>query len=308
MNTVQLNIDTLFSIKYNKVVKTKNRSVYEFAVGDENIDHLTVNSFGDEWQAFHGFDEKEIWKLGDEYFDIITPQMLNKSSSALEVGCGSGRFLKYLSDKAGFLVGVDPSHAIYAADDLVGPNENIVLARASANNLPFANESFDFVYSIGVLHHIPDTFKAMQSCVDKLKKGGYFFTYLYYNLDNRGFLFRSIFDLSTVLRRGISKFSGKPKRFICDILAIGLYMPFVGFSRLLKMVGVKESVRKKIPLYGYENKSFYIIRNDSLDRFGTPLEQRFTRKEIGEMMEKAGLEEIVFSNNIPYWHVVGKKK
>jgi hypothetical protein len=61
-------------------------------------------------------------------------------------------------------------------------------------------------------------------------------------------------------------------------------------------------------LFGYENKSFYIIRNDSLDRFGTPLEQRFTRNQIQEMMERAGLENIVFSNNIPYWHAVGKKK
>ncbi|MBD0295488.1 MAG: methyltransferase domain-containing protein, partial [Flavisolibacter sp.] len=171
-----------------------------------------------------------------------------------------------------------------------------------------ADESFDFVYSLGVLHHIPDTFKALQACVDKVKKGGYFFTYLYYNLDNRGYLFRSLFNLSTVLRRAVSKLPAKPKRLVCDTLAVGLYMPFITFSRLLKVMGVQESIRKKIPLFGYENKSFYIIRNDSLDRFGTPLEQRFTKNEIQQMMEKAGLEEITFSNNIPYWHVVGRKK
>ena len=74
------------------------------------------------------------------------------------------------------------------------------------------------------------------------------------------------------------------------------------------MLGVKEKVRSKIPLYGYENKSFYIIRNDALDRFGTPLEQRFTKKQIQDMMERCGLSDIVFSNNIPYWHVVGKHK
>lgn len=299
--------EKLFSKKYSKIIQTKNRSIYEFSIEDNNIDMVTVDSFGDEWQAFHGFDEKEIQKLGDEYFDIITPQMLNATTSVMEVGCGSGRFLKYLGDKAGFLVGVDPSHAIYAADNLLGPKENVMLVKASANDLPFADESFDFVYSIGVLHHIPDTAKAMKACVDKVKQGGYFFTYLYYNLDNRGFLFRSVFNLSTLLRRGVSKLPGKPKRFVCDVLAVGLYMPFVGFSRFLKMVGVKEKIRNKIPLYGYENKSFYIIRNDALDRFGTPLEQRFTKKQIQEMMESCGLSEIVFSNNIPYWHAVGKK-
>lgn len=298
----------LFSKNYKRVVQTKHRAIYEFSIEDSNIDMVTVNSFGDEWQAFHNFDEKEIKKLGDEYFDIVTSSMLNLSTSLLEVGCGSGRFLKYLSDKAGFLVGVDPSHAIYAADNLLGSKENIMLVKASANDLPFADESFDFVMSIGVLHHIPDTAKAMKACVDKVKKGGYFYTYLYYNLDNRGFLYRSVYNLSTILRKGISKLHRKPKRLACDILAIGLYMPFVGFSRFLKKLGVNEKIRSKIPLYGYENKSFYIIRNDSLDRFGTPLELRFTKKQIQQMMENCGLSEIVFSDNIPYWHVVGKKK
>ncbi|HEX8332195.1 MAG TPA: class I SAM-dependent methyltransferase, partial [Segetibacter sp.] len=246
--------------RHYTAIKSKYRTIYSFYIHDQNIDQKTIDSFGEEWQAFHGFEEQEIQKLGDEYFDIITPEMLNKSTSVLEVGCGSGRFLKYVSTKAGFIVGVDPSHAIHASDNLLGPKDNVVLVKASANDLPFANETFDFVYSIGVLHHIPDTLKAMQACVDKVKKGGYFFTYLYYNLDNRGLLFRTIFNASTLLRKGVSKLSGKPKRFVCDILAVGLYMPFVGFSRLLKRAGVKEAIRQKIPLYGYENKGFYIIR------------------------------------------------
>jgi hypothetical protein len=50
-----------------------------------------------------------------------------------------------------------------------------------------------------------------------------------------------------------------------------------------------------------------VIRNDSLDRFGTPLEQRFSRKQIKIMMEKAGLHDVVFSEKIPYWHAIGLK-
>jgi hypothetical protein len=63
----------------------------------------------------------------------------------------------------------------------------------------------------------------------------------------------------------------------------------------------------KIPLSYYSNKSFNVIRNDSLDRFGTPLEQRFSKKQIEKMMQKAGLHDIKFSNNQPYWHVMGQK-
>jgi len=296
-----------FSKPY-RILKSKNRDIYEFSLDNENIDPKTVDSFGEEWQSFHDFDEGEIRKLGDEYFDIVTPEMINENTRLLEVGCGSGRFLKYLSTKAGFLVGVDPSQAIFVADKLLGKNGKIVLAKASANALPFENESFDFVCSIGVLHHIPDTSKALQACVDKVKRGGYFYTYLYYNLDNRGFLFRSVFALSNILRLIICKLPPRLKKLVCDALAAFVYMPFILINRFLKSIGVSARTRRNIPLFGYENRSFYVIRNDSLDRFGTPLEQRFTKGQIEDMMVKAGLTEIIFSNSIPYWHVVGKKK
>src|SRR3954468_1912981 len=103
MNTEQAT-SGLFSRKHKGQIKTRNRTIFEFTMDDNNIDMVTVDSFGEEWNAFHGFDEKEIEKLGDEYFDIITPEMLNGYSSVLEVGCGSGRFLKYLSTRAGIVV------------------------------------------------------------------------------------------------------------------------------------------------------------------------------------------------------------
>src|SRR4051812_47538763 len=98
---------SLFNRPY-KTIQAKNRVIYDFPLADRNIDQTTVDSFGEEWKAFHGFKESEIMKLGDEYFDIVTAEMLNENTTLLEVGCGSGRFLKYLSTRAGFLVGIDP--------------------------------------------------------------------------------------------------------------------------------------------------------------------------------------------------------
>ncbi len=288
------------------IVTTEYRQIPVYDNTD-NFDERTVRSFGEEWQAFHSFQDTDIRTVGDDYFDIITDEMVNAKTSVLDVGCGSGRFIKYLSSRAGFIVGVDPSQAIFAADQLIGGTDKVSLIKASANDLPFEKESFDFVYCIGVLHHIPDTAKAMEACVEKVKKGGYFLTYLYYNLDNRGFTYRTIFRLSYLLRLGISRLPNTPKKIVCDVLAVCLYMPFILLNRALKAVGVSRKFRNKIPLIGYEDKRFYIIRNDSLDRFGTPLEQRFSKKEIQKMMEKCGLTNIVFSDKIPFWHAVGQK-
>jgi ubiquinone/menaquinone biosynthesis C-methylase UbiE len=186
--------------------------------------------------------------------------------------------------------------------------DNVQLYKASIDNLPFNDNYFDFGFSLGVLHHIPDTRQAMNACVRKVKPGGYFLVYLYYNFDNRGKLFKFIYWLSNLIRLIVCRLPGKLKRFFCDILAVLLYMPFVGLCRLFRMLGVPEKIRQKIPLQIYEKASFYIIRNDALDRFGTPLEQRFTKKEITAMMEGAGLTDIIFSPYAPYWHAVGKKK
>ena len=289
-------------------LKGKHRTIRSFALPGNNLDKKTVNSFGEEWNSFHGFSNEEIDSLGKMYFDIVTPDMLNNSSKVIDVGCGSGRFIKYLKGRFKYLAGVDPSSAIFAADNLIGHDESVELFQASTDNIPFPDNYFDFGYSLGVLHHIPDTQQALNDSVKKIKPGGHFLLYLYYNLDNKSWLFKAVFHMSNLLRRVISRMPQGAKKFTCDILAVVLYMPFVGLCRLLKRLGVPERIRKDVPLQGYEHQSFYIIRNDSLDRFGTPLEHRFSRKEIEIMMKNAGLEDIQFSEKIPYWHATGRKK
>lgn len=291
----------------DEVKKTPYREISIFDTGTFNIHSKTVTSFGDEWKHFHQFDQRDIQSLGDLYFDIVDSSMLNSAHSVLEVGCGSGRFMKYIGSRAGSITGIDPSEAIFAADKLIGNDPRVRLAIASASRLPFEDESFDFVYSIGVLHHIPDTAKAMKDCVSKLKPGGHFMVYLYYDFDNRNVFYKLIFQVARVLRFFVSKLPKLLKKFASDVLAILLYMPFVMVCRFLKLIGVPERTRKMIPLQFYENMSFYVIRNDSLDRFGTPLEQRFSKEQIKSMMEDCKLSEIIFSDNAPYWHAVGKK-
>lgn len=274
----------------------------------ENIDRETVHSFGEEWKAFHQFDDTELKKIGDTYFDIVTPEMLGPEKIAADFGCGTGRWTKYIHDKVGSVAAIDPSEAIFVAGKLLEDAPNVQLYKASIDNLPFPGDYFDFGFSLGVLHHIPDTQKAMDACVKKIKPGGHFLVYLYYSLDNRGILYKTLFILSNLLRRIVSRMPGGLKRFSCNLMAIFFYMPFVLFSRLLKLLGVSKKIRSRIPLHSYEDTSFYIIRNDALDRFGTPLEQRFSKKQIREMMERAGLENIIFSELAPYWHATGRKK
>ncbi len=289
-----------------KYIKAAHRDIAIFSTDGENIDNEVVKSFGDEWLKFHDFSDEIIHDIAKEYFDILNISIVNKNTYMLDIGCGTGRWTKFLTQKAGFIEAVDPSNAIFAADKLLGEIENVRLTKASIDTLPFNDETFDFAMSIGVLHHIPDTQKAMQDCVKKVKRGGYFYCYLYHNLETRGWWFKTLYWLSNQLRKIVCRLPAGMKRFVSDILAIVIYMPLVLWVRFLVLIGLRK-IAVKMPLSAYNNKSFFVIRNDALDKFGTSLEQRFSKKQVEEMMRNCGLENIVISPLTPFYHAIGRK-
>ena len=182
---------------------------------------------------------------------------------------------------------------------------NVEFHHTSVGAIPFQDESMDFGYSLGVLHHVPDTEAGIRACVRVLKPGAPFLLYLYYAFDNRSGWFRALWKVSDVFRRMISSLPFGPKRVVTDLIALFVYLPLATFSRAMEGLGFKVG---SIPLSTYRRHSFYTMRTDSLDRFGTRLEQRFSRTEICKMMEAAGLERVVFSDQMPYWCACGFKK
>jgi SAM-dependent methyltransferase len=271
-----------------------------------NLDENTIRSFSAEWTKFAAFSEAEISQTGDEYFDIVTPGMLHKNCRALDLGCGSGRWSRYIADRVGFVEAIDPGDSVFAAARLLADKKNVRVSQASSDVIPFADNTFDFVMSLGVLHHIPDTQKALNDLVAKLRPGGYALLYFYYNFENRSVLYRFLFQISNVFRLGISRMPSTIKKIVCDFIAMVVYAPMVFLARAVKTMG-GTSLYHKLPLSYYVGKSFHIMRNDALDRFGTPLEKRYSKAEIVKMCQEAGLEAMKFSEHTPYWHLTGRK-
>jgi len=97
----------------------------------------------------------------------------------------------------------------------------------------------------------------------------------------------------------------KLKHLTTDALVFVVYLPLARLSRTFDRLGLDVS---NIPLSYYRDHSWYTMRTDSRDRFGTPLEQRFTKGQIRRMMESAGLHDIHFSDHAPYWCAVGTRQ
>jgi len=273
----------------------------------ENVDWDVVTDFGTEWEEFQ-FDSydldilKETW---NQYFDIFPWEDIPENAEGFDMGCGSGRWAQFVISKVGRLNCIDPSSAIHVAESNLNKYDNAFFFKETVEECSLENESQDFGYSLGVLHHIPDTQKAIKDCAIKLKKGAPFLLYLYYDFEDKPALFKFIWKLTNLLRlKVISKLPPKTKKVICGFIAISIYFPFAKFSKLLEILGFNV---ENIPLSDYRNKSFYIMNNDSLDRFGTKLEQRFSKKDITNMLIDAGFDKVKFSDNTPYWTCISYK-
>ena len=272
----------------------------------KNQDKNTVDGFGDEWSRFDQSDlpQAEQQLLFDEYFSVFPWKHISKESTGFDLGCGTGRWAKSVAPKVKKLICIDPSSALDIAKKNLSNFDNCVFDSATVDEMPMQDNSMDFGYSLGVLHHVPDTALGIKQCVKKLKIGAPLLLYLYYRFDNRPWWFRLIWFVTDLLRRIVSKMPYKLRYFSSQIISIIVYLPLARFALFLEKLNFNVS---NFPLSSYKNLSFYTMRTDALDRFGTRLEQRFTRKEIKNMMQNAGLENIEFSNSKPFWVAVGFK-
>jgi len=273
---------------------------------ERNIDRETVAGFGDEWGRFDQTElpEIELEKLFAQYFSVFPWESLPDGAEGFDLGCGSGRWAKLVAPRVGRLHCIDPSLALEIARKNLAWNGNCLFHRAAVDAMPIADGSMDFGYSLGVLHHVPDTQKGIDACVEKLKPGAPLLLYLYYAFDNRAWWFRAIWRVSDLFRIVISRLPHGLRYCASQVISVCVYYPLARFALLLSRLGLDVGA---FPLSRYKNLSFYTMRTDALDRFGTRLEQRFSRQQIKAMMETAGLERIRFFDGEPYWCVVGHR-
>lgn len=270
-----------------------------------NVDMETVRGFGQEWAAY---DQSKL--LGSQYrrafnayFEVFPFDQLPPGAEGFDLGCGSGRWAMGVAPRVGLLHCIDPAaEALNVAARRLGHIENVEFHLAAADSLPLADSSQDFGYSLGVLHHVPNTLQALKDCVRKLKPGAPFLLYLYYKMENRPLWYRALWRASDAMRKSISRLPFGARKTVTTVIAGILYWPLARLALVAEKMGLDA---EKLPLADYRYYSFYSMRTDSLDRFGTRLEHRFSRGEIERMMSDAGLERIRFREGVPYWTACG---
>ena len=278
---------------------------------DHNIDSALVKGFGKEWEKF-SFRENDtsleyLLAIWEDYFSIFPWNLLPDSGGVgADIGCGTGRWSLPVANRVEKLYLIDPSaQALDIAKDNLIKSNNVQFLNQSADAAMRTIEPLDFAFSIGVLHHVPDINSAFNAISSKLKKGAPFLVYLYYSFDESPFWYRFIWIISDIARKVISKMPYKLVVINTQAIALLIYFPVARLGYILTKIGFNT---KNFPLIYYSDKPFYFMRNDSLDRFGTSLENRYSKEEILEIFHNSGFIDVHFSDRKPYWCACGIKE
>jgi SAM-dependent methyltransferase len=275
-----------------------------------NVDCDVAEGFGREWSLFRQTEDElapeQRQAMFDDFFAPFPWGLLPPGGgTGIDAGCGSGRWAMLMAPRVAHLHLVDVSaEALAVARANLTGAANVSFHCASVSEIPLADASQDFAYSLGVLHHVPDTRRAIGDIARKLKTGAPLLLYLYYAFDNRPAWFRAIWRASNAVRRVVSRMPPRIQRIVSSIIATCIYWPLARGARLIEMMGLSPNA---LPLAWYRDKSFYVMRTDAYDRFCTRLEQRFTRREIESMLTEAEFGYIRFSDREPFWCVAGVK-
>ena len=278
---------------------------------DENLDQGVIDSFGHEWATYDYGETETSEALDAQFMAYCTPidltQFNPKTSLAGDFGAGSGRWSSRLTPYFSLVYALEPSDGAstvlkkkYSND----PKIVVLQETVGSNSIPLA--SLDLAMSLGVLHHIPDTGLAVKDVSRRIKPGGVFLCYLYYSLENKPAYYKMIFRAVDGVRRVISVLPQRVKQLVTSLIAGLVYWPLARFSKVLNKLGINTS---NVPLHHYADMPFVMLANDALDRFGTTLEQRFSKAEITEMLRVADFDisTLKFSDKEPFWTFSVKK-
>jgi SAM-dependent methyltransferase len=242
----------------------------------------TQASFGYEWTHFNDWRESGEENFNDYFQGVDLAALAGRS--VLDAGCGMGRHARQIAPFAGAVLAVDFSRAVDQASRNTAAFPNVSCAQADLLALPLADASFDFVYSLGVLHHLKETERALAGLVSKLKPGGRLRIYLYWKKHG---LAGRLLALVTMSRRVTTRMPFALLRAFCWILSVGLFGALVVPYRILSRLGVRW--HESWPLAVYRKYPFTVLYNDQFDRFSAPLEKRYDPEEVRALLRDAGL-------------------
>jgi SAM-dependent methyltransferase len=244
-----------------------------------------AGSFGFQWLTFSDtqLDNAESQRSEGDFRRRtgFTPEHL-AGKLVLDVGCGMGRFAEVATRWGAFVVGIDLSNAPEAAAVNLKDRQALFL-QADVFKLPFQPESFDYVYSLGVLHHTPNCEQAFKSLPSLLKPGGRIAIWLYSKYNNW-------YKMSDVYRKVTRRMSPQLLHRLC----YGV-IPLYGVHQVLRKIplvgrSMSGALALAIPMAFHSDPKWRVL--DTFDWYSPWYQSKHTYEEVFRWFEDCGLEDL----------------
>ena len=161
-----------------KLLSQDQRITYEVVNGVARFvqpDNYASN-FGYQWNKFRTTQldsNSNLTISGDRFWQSTRwdPSEM-KGKWVLDAGCGMGRFAEIALKSGAQVVALDYSNAVDACYENLKHHKNLHVIQADIYNLPFAPDTFTYIYSLGVLQHTPDVSRSFKALYAALEKNG----------------------------------------------------------------------------------------------------------------------------------------
>ncbi len=224
----------------------------------------------------------------------------------LDAGCGEGLDLANQARRPGLeIIGVELSKGgCQASAARTRGLSAASVVQGDLRRLPFADGLFDFIYSYGVLHHLPAPEAGLAELVRVLKPGSRIALYLYEDFRERPLLWRGLLAAATPCRRLTTRMPPALLYRCCQVGSPMVYALFTVPHRLFRAIPGCRSLAAGMP-FRHGTGPFSLV-GDLYDRFSAPIERRYTRQAARALLEQAGLGDLQIVNDRG-WIVAGTK-
>lgn len=263
----------------------------------------TRDSFGYQWTTF----SEMVIDFRENFLLYVAPltEKFFPQKLGLDLGCGFGRHIYNAATFGAEMVGVDISEAIESTRINTEALPNVHFVQADVYHLPFKPGVFDFAYSIGVLHHLPDPERGFQCLVPLVRPGGSLFIWVY---SKSRAMVNLVLESARAVTTRLPKTLQKALSWIAATIDYGL---FVVPYRLALRVPVLGPAVRKLPLPRlrlYADYPFQVNYADWFDRLAAPIRFYYNGDDLDGWLDRAKLSRKTISpTGLFGWRAYGEK-
>ena len=257
-------------------------------VEGERIKKRTAEVWGYQWTYFTNL----IKESEEQFLRWIAPVQRSffRGKLILDAGCGTGRHAYFSAKFGARVIGIDLSDAVETAHHTTKNMGNVGIVQADIYHLPFRDRTFDYAYSIGVIHHLPDPEQGFREVLKKVRKNGAVSVWVY-GKEHNGFIVYGVEPIRKLMTRhmnlrvlnGVSYLVTLPY-YASTKLIYGPFNKIPGVRRVMKRAPYNEYF-VQFSRFGFKHHWMNVF-----DKLNAPLAAYYTKKDLEGWIKRSGLK------------------